>query len=199
MQYTRHFSMNSSNLPLTLRLRVSKNGLVSVLLQPLYTALFFIAFWATLGLLVWLTNWRLLFDYILSGSNSLASKFDFFLNGYVSLVTNFTPSGATILVAFAVLSGLNTSLLAYVLSRSFKEALLNGSKNVVSITAAVIGAGCAACGTSFLAPVLIGVTGTASITLTMAIGVVANIFGLILLSYSVYKLGQTAAGLKARE
>jgi len=55
--------------------------------------------------------------------------------------------------------------------KSFKDALyLVARKNIVSITAAAIGATCSMV-PSFLAPVLAGASGALSLTLTMVIGI----------------------------
>lgn len=191
--------MSSYKLPLSLRLKVSGKGLLQVLKRPGYAVILYIIFWITLGLLVWLTNWRLLIDYFTNNTHSTSDKLNFFTSGYTSLITNFSLASAGILVIFAVLTGMNTALLAFVISKSFKEAVASGTKNMVSIVAAAVGAGCAACGTSFLAPVLAGVSGAFSLTLTMVIGIAANVLGLVLLTYSIYKLGSSAASLVAKD
>lgn len=191
--------MSSYKLPLRIRLKVSFRGLISVLKRPSYSIIVYIGFWLTLALLVWITNWRLLIDYTFSDTHTLTDKLIFFVSGYNSLITNYSPLSASILVVFAILTGINAAMLMFVVTKSYKDALSSGTKNVVSIAAAAVGAGCAACGTSFLAPVLAGASGTLSITLTMTIGIVANIIGLILILYSLYSLGIQAATLIAKD
>lgn len=190
--------MSSFNVPFRLKLQISLRGVRSVLLMPGFAAAFCVTFWIMLGALVWLTNWRVLFDY-LSGGSSTADRFNFFLSGYESLLTNFSLASAAVLVLFALLAAVNTAVAFFVISKSFKQAASSSTKSFAGIVAAAIGAGCAACGTSFLAPLLTGVSGALSITLTMVVGIVANIAGLVLLVYSLYRLGQAASTAIALE
>lgn len=185
--------------PLKLKIRASLRSIVAIFSRPHYILLALAVSFIALGILVWLTNRSLLASVIGDPVFSFTQKLEFYWSGYTSLATNYSMASASVLVLFAVLSGINAAMLAFVVSRSYKEAVAGGGKNILAIAAAAIGAGCAACGTSFLAPVLTGVAGGLSITLTTVVGIIANIAGVGLLLYSIFQLGVSAASYLVNE
>lgn len=161
--------------------------------MPAYLLTAILAAFLSLGVLVWISNLGLLWSIITHSSLNFTGKINFFLDGYKSLFTNFEPlAGATILI-FAILFGINMGLLAFVAKASLKTAASGSSKSVFGIIAGVIGAGCAVCGTSFLAPVISGVGATATVGLTTFLGYTANLLGIGLLLFSIYRLGLSAS------
>ena len=191
--------MPSSRLPLQVTAKLSLRSLRRVFSRPQYFITALLIAFITLGILVWITNWGLLVSIVSDSSFSVSDKLRFYWGGYESLVTNFSIASAAVLILFGALTGINAALLIFVVSRSYKEATASGGRNIIAIIAAAIGAGCAACGTSFLAPVLSGVAGGLSITLTNVVGIIANVAGIALLLYSIFQLSATAATYLAKE
>ena len=190
--------MGGLKVAFRLKVKLSLKSLRSVILTPAYTLLAVLASFVALGVLVWITNLGLLWSVVVHSSLGIGGKVDFILDGYKSLFTNFEVLPALTILVFVILFGINLALLAFVAKGSIKTAAAGSSKSIVGIVAGVIGAGCAACGTSILAPVLSGVGASASITLTGLIGLAANILGIGLLLFSIYRLGINAATVIAQ-
>jgi hypothetical protein len=187
-----------SRVPLGVRLRVSTKGVAGVFAKSWAAALGLTTGGVVLGVLLWLPNFGLLLSTLSDSRMAVAERLAFAGSAYGSLFVNNSVPGGVVLVMFAALSGINLALLAYVVSSSLRQAASSGAANLGAILAASVGAGCAACGTSFVAPLIGGLVGTAaSITLTRELGVMANGFGIALLAYSIYRLGIAAAGLRA--
>jgi hypothetical protein len=160
--------------------------------QPRYLVIGLVSAAVSLGILAWIPNIGLLWAQITAPAGSLSSKLAFTLGGYTSLTTNYSLFGSFILVIFAMLTGVNIALLIFVTRSSYRNAVLNGTRNMGALALAALGAGCAACGTSFLAPLLGGIAGTATIAFTDILGVTVNVAGLALLLYSIFRLGTSA-------
>jgi hypothetical protein len=187
-----------SRLPLGLRVRVSVRTVAAVLAKPWVLGVGVLTTGLVLGMLLWLPNFGLLVSSISDTAMGVQERLAFAGSAYGSLFVNNSVPGGVVLVVFAALSGINLALLAYVVSSSARQAASSGVANLGAILAASVGAGCAACGTSFLAPLVGGLVGTAaSITLTRELGVLANGVGIVLLVYSIYRLGIAAASLPA--
>jgi hypothetical protein len=160
--------------------------------QPRYFAIGLVSAAVALGILAWIPNAGLLWTQIATPAGSLSSKLAFTLAGYTSLITNYSLFGSFVIVVFAMLTGLNLALVIFITKSSYRDAALSGTRNTGALVLAALGAGCAACGTSFLAPLLGGIAGTATIAFTDVLGVAVNILGLALLLYSVFRLGISA-------
>jgi hypothetical protein len=164
-----------SRLPLGLRVRVSVRTVAAVLAKPWVLGVGVLTTGLVLGMLLWLPNFGLLVSSISDTAMGVQERLAFAGSAYGSLFVNNSVPGGVVLVVFAALSGINLALLAYVVSSSARQAASSGVANLGAILAASVGAGCAACGTSFLAPLVGGLVGTAaSITLTRELGVLAN-------------------------
>ncbi len=185
--------MSKLKIAFKLKLQISLRAIGRVLLMPGYTLVAVLTIWLSLGLLVWISNLSLLWSIIAHSSLSFTDKINFFLDGYKSLFSNFEPMAGTTILIFAILFGINIGLLAFVVKASVKSAASDGSRGVIGILAGIVGAGCAACGTSFLAPVISGVGATATIGLTTFLGYAANLLGIGLLLFSIYRLGLNAS------
>lgn len=99
------------------------------------------------------------------------------------------------ILGLSELFAFNLVLLVYVL-RQKAAKLREGGRGAAGIFAGIIGAGCAACGTSLLTPFLTGIGASGSLGLTEVIGTVANIVAIALICYSIFRLGLVAAALK---
>lgn len=184
--------MSGLKVPFKLKLRIATKSLVFVLSRPAYLLTGLLSGWLALGLLVWLTNFSLLWSVLNSGL-SLGGKFNFIWEGYKSLLTNFEPLAAAAIVLISLLFGLNAAVLAFIMRSRLATSAADRSRSLIGVIAGAIGAGCAACGTSILAPVLGGLGAGASLTLASWIGIFANLLAVVLLFYSIFRLSGNAS------
>jgi hypothetical protein len=174
--------------PLRLQLRVSAKGIGRVFASPLYCGLALLVSFVTLGAVIWLPNWRLLREISTSASLSLGDKITFFLEGYEGLATNFENFAALSVFLVTILFGMTIALFVAI-GASRRDSARSGG----GLLAGIIGAGCAACGTSLVAPVLGAIGASTSLSFVQTLGLVANIVAVLLLGYSIFKLGLQAA------
>ncbi len=180
--------MSRLHVPLATQLRVSTRGLGRVFGNPVYAGLWLVVFFLVLGCIVWFPNWRLLLDVWHGQTLGLGEKVTFLLEGYEGIVTNFEPAVALSLVSMALLFGATITLIVAIGASRADRARGGGG-----LLAGIVGAGCAACGTSLAAPVLSAVGAGSSLAVSQAIGTIANLLAILLLGYSVFRLGQQAA------
>ncbi len=182
-----------------LKIKISFGAAAKVLKRPAYSLLTLFAAFIILGILLWMFNLNLL-AYIFSNSNiSIEDKIIFFFQSYASVFTNFDSAAASTLLAFAILLGINIAVMVFVLRSIGGSIKQEGGKSGLSLLAAVLGAGCAACGTSLLTPILLAAGATTTIGIVQAIGVLANLAGIGLVLFSIYTLGSRAATVLAKE
>jgi hypothetical protein len=179
--------------PLRLQLRVSARGFLRVFSSPPYCSLALLVTFVALGTIIWLPNWRLLVVVIQLPTLSLVEKLTFFLEGYEGLVTSFEGLAALSVVLVAILFGMTVALITAIGSSRRDSARSGGG-----LFAGIIGAGCATCGTSLVAPVLGVIGASASLSFVQILGVIANLVAILLLSYSIFKLGLQAASANPR-
>ncbi|HVE80929.1 MAG TPA: hypothetical protein VNA68_02200 [Candidatus Dormibacteraeota bacterium] len=182
---------------LLLKIKVSARAVLTILASRYGLAALVMAVIA-LGVLLWVFNLNLLAYIFASPNLSFIEKVQFVLNGYGSVFTNFDSLGAATILAFSVLFGVNAAVLWYVLVGVGREAAREGGKSGLSLAAAIIGAGCAVCGTGFLGPLLAAVGAGTSVGLIRTIGIAANILAIALSVYSIYGLGKRASALQAK-
>jgi len=189
--------MSGVVVPLRLGIPLSFKAIRHVLLKPSYLGVGLLTFIIVAGLFAWLGNIQLLL--IILGLNAPpGEKLAVFVGGYQSIFISYQPLAAAIIVVFCILFAINTTLLAFVLVGQ-SQALRSGGTGAVGLLAGIIGAGCAACGTSIITPLAAGVGAAASTTLTEYIGLVANLAGSMLLVFSIYRLGLNAADILVRQ
>ena len=181
-----------------LKLKISFIAITRVLARPAYSFLFIVLSILTLAVFLWVFNINLLL-YIATSSNlSFVEKLSFFVGSFESIVTNFDSLGAATLLVFSTLFGLNITVLIYLI-KSRSRTGKAGTKSGISAVAAAIGAGCAACGTSILTPVIASVGAASVAGVARTIGIVANVIGITLVLWSLYGLGKQAASVQAAE
>jgi hypothetical protein len=189
--------MAKAKVPLKLRLKVVLNGLRAVFFDPYYILIALVVGFLALGAALWALNADLLKFILFESGVSLDLKIEFFLAVYLALFSELDSLLSLVLVVFAVLFGINIALLVYVLPKRFSQQkkLRQTGGSVFGLVLATIGGGCAACGTSILAP-LFATLGITSVAFIRNVGVIAAIAGVMIISYAVYKLAQQAASLK---
>lgn len=186
-----------SKVPLRLRLRVIAGGLREVLAYPSYLLIAFAGLLLGLGAALWALNTDLLRFVLFESGVSAGLKIEFFFGVYQSLFSEIGSLQSLVLVIFGVLFGINLALLVFVLKRRFRQqkSLKGSAASVPGLLLATIGGGCAACGTSLLAP-LFATFGITSAGFIRDFGLVAAILGIVLISYSAAKLSEQAAALR---
>lgn len=184
--------------PLSTRAVISLRGVAGVLRYPRY-ALVFIAMSAlSLGLVLWSLNIGLLGYVLFEAPLSLLQKLGFLLDIYGSIATNYASGQAMTITLFSILFGLNITVLLYVSRRGQRE-VLRSKQSGGSMFFAVLGGGCAACGTALIGP-LLGTFGASVSSAAIAdIGIAALAFAIILTLYSLFGLGQKAATAQATQ
>lgn len=134
-----------------------------------------------------LPNYTTLVQILFSGSVSFVSKVSFVLSLYASLLTNFTVFSALYLILVSVLFGINIALLTFYIRRR-QERSHNTTAHLASIggiISAVLGIGCAACGSVVLTAVL-SLFGAGGLLLILPLhGIEFGIIGFILLLVSI--------------
>jgi hypothetical protein len=181
-----------------LKLRTSARAVLRVLAVPSYGLLAAALAAVTLWVLLWFFNLNLLWTVWSSPQVNWFDKLSLPLAGFQSLVTNFDSWPAAIVGLFAVLSGINLALLVFVLRyRGRGATLATGSKNLGGLIAAIIGSGCAACGSSVLTPLATALGASLSAATATALGIEADVIGIGLVLISLHGLGQQAATLLA--
>ncbi len=150
----------------------------------------------TLGIILWSLNLELLWYIVAQSPLNPFQKLEFVFDIYGGIASNYQSLQAMVMVLFAGLFGINAAILLYVVRGGQKQALKSGS-SVGGLTAAVIGGGCIACGTSIITPVIASFGATATIGLNNTIGLIVNLIGIVFICYSLIGLGQRAATISA--
>lgn len=164
--------------------------------HPLYLVLTIILTALIFGLLLWLFNLSLLGYVLFQAPFSLAERASFILGVYGSVFTNFDAPQAVALFLFALLFGINLTMIVFIF-RSRGKVLKASKKTGLSLVLAIIASGCAACGTSILTPILVSIGAGGSLALSREIGIVISYLSLLLVVYSIYSLGAAVANTLA--
>lgn len=184
-------------VPLKQKLTVSARGVWAVIKKPSYLLFSLLVSAGALGVILWSLNFNLLGYIIFQAPLDLFQKAHFLLQIYGSIITNYQNTQALTMVVFSVLFGLNLSMLVYVVRNGRKQALKSG-KSTGGLVFAVIGSACAACGVSIVGPLAALVGATATTALVSHVSTIANTLAIILITYSLFSLGVSAASLSAR-
>ncbi len=148
------------------------------------------------GILLWMFNLGLLGYVLFQAPLTFAEKSGFIFGVYTSVLTNFDAPQAAALFLFAILFGINLSMLVFVMYARGK-VVKQSQKTGLSLVFAIIASGCAACGTSILTPVLVSIGAGGSLALSREIGIAISYLSLLLVLYSIYSLGAAVANTLA--
>lgn len=180
-----------------LKLKVSLVSAGKVLRKPQYALLAVFGAILTSGFILWSLNLGLLIAVLFKTSLGVSTKVGFFMSVYSSLYTIYGTFISSVIIIFAVLFGINLSLLMFTLKHHGFTAIPQKS-SASGFMLAVIAGGCAACGTSLVAP-LLTTFGATSTVFIQDISILFLLLGSVLITYSVYKLGLVCAYVLARE
>jgi hypothetical protein len=189
--------MNSTpKTPLNLQLRAAALGTRKVFTRPLYILIAVFSAFLGLGIILWSLNLDALRFILFMGEIPASVKFDFVTGVYQGLFGLIDTMQSLVLITFAVLFGVNISLMIFVVFSRVSNRSAQ-TKGAGGLALAIIAGGCAACGASLLAPLLttIGIT---SLFAIQQLGTVVGILGILLTSWSILQLGKLAATAAAQ-
>lgn len=162
-------------------LRVVKNATVLVLKDIRYVLLTLLVSIAVLFFSIAVINLDLVFGSI-APSYSLVDKVVLVVRLFGGLITNNTPVGLVILLATALLAGLNVSLLAFKVRVLKAFDYREGGAGTGGTFAGLLASGCSACGIGILS--LLGLTG--GLLFLPFGGLELGVVGIVLLLFSLY-------------
>lgn len=178
--------------------KTSLINILKVLKKPKYLIAGILAGLFILGVILWSLNFDLLKFIIIDSSLPLTEKFSFFTSVYKGIFVSAGRLPALTMIIFAILFAINTACVLFVIRNRDKESALHKS-TVAGLGLAIVGGGCIACGTSILAPILIGVGAGGASTFLSEIGVYINLVASIFLVWSIYRLGLNIGTILARQ
>lgn len=141
---------------------------------------------------VWFPNFALIGQVFANPSVSPTEKLSFAISLLGGIGTNFSLLSASYTVAIAVLFGINTSMIVYVLTR--KRAARLGQNIAVSsggMASGALGIGCAACGSLIFGATLPLVGAAGTLAMLPLQGEEFGILGVVLLLVSLCLLSRT--------
>lgn len=143
-------------------------ALADVARSPLAVGAGLVAAMAVFLLQVWLPNLGLIWSVVTSDAMSAGDKAGFLWDSLGAIHTNFTVLGAWLAGTVAVLFGLNTAVTVHYLRRRLASGS-TGGLGAAGLLAALLGAGCSACGAVVLS-FLVGTAATASFVAELPLG-----------------------------
>ncbi len=173
-------------LPLRVKLGVSLRNVLGLFKKPTNVFLVLVTAFLILSIIIWWLNIDLLRYILFEAPLATSAKFRFFAYSYEALFTSITGLLSVSILLLSLLFGVNTVVLGHAL----KQRAANAKSAQIGGFAAVLGVlsgGCAACGTSLLAPVLASLGATSAAAQNA--GIFFNFLGSALLLYSIYRLG----------
>jgi hypothetical protein len=145
----------------------------------------------TISATLLLPNRSVLSQMLSSDFFSLSDKIAFIFNLLGSLTTNFTLVSASYLILVSFIMGLNIALLVlYIKRRQLgpDNKMKTGWAGIGGTVSAILGIGCASCGSIIITSVLGIAGGGALVALLPFQGYEFGVIGLVLLTYSIYYL-----------
>lgn len=175
--------------------KVAFLAVVRLFAHPAYIILALAGTLLVSGFVVWSLNGQLLAYVLFAAPITLWAKLGFLVDSYRTLFTVYDTLQSIGLVVFAVLFGINLATMVYVL-RHRSAGSIPKKSGIGGLGFAVLGGGCVACGTSVIAP-LLATIGASSGPFVRDLGTAFNVFGSLLILYSLYKLGAICANIQA--
>lgn len=164
-----------------------------VLTIPVYAVVALLVSIVTLTAFVVSQNLTLVSDLIIGGSLPLADRVSILLELYPFVGTSFTVPQGLLLVAVAVLTGVDVAMVGYHFRRH-GLSLSSGGGSALGVLLGTLGAGCAACGSVVLLGVLSLVGVQASLLFLPFDGLEFAIAALGMLTLSIFWLADGMRG-----
>ena len=164
-----------------------------VLTLPAYAAVAAVATVVSLTAFVVSLNVPLVLNLVVGGSLSLGSRLSILSELYPFVGTSFGPTQGVLLVAVALLTGVDIAMAAY----HFREHGLDiqqGGAGAAGVVLGTLGAGCAACGSAVLLGLLSLVGVSTSLLFLPLDGLEFALGALVVLTLSIYWLADGMRG-----
>lgn len=175
-----------------------RGALGQVFARPAYIVLAGVLAAAAFLLAVWFPNFDLIGEIFWSSSAPLTSKLEIVFSLLGGIVTNFTPFAAAYTVVIAVLFGITTSMIAYLLrQRRIVAVGQNIALGTGAIASGVLGVGCAACGTLVLGAAFPSLAAAGAIAALPLQGEEFGILSVVLLFASLLLISRNVAASAA--
>jgi len=138
---------------------------------------------------VFLPNFPLVWDVLFTFTNPISERVSLIFSLYGGIQTNFTFVSATYTILIAILLGINTALMVYLIRQRQKASVAGvATVGVGGLVSGLFGVGCAACGT-FILSSLLGLFGASWVLTKLPFGGEEfGILGVLLLGYTTYAL-----------
>lgn len=146
------------------------------------------------SLAVWLPNARLLFAVATSEDASFVQAIVFAFRLFASITTNFTALSASYTIAIALLIGMNTTLIVYLIKRQGTLLPKTGTATgILGFASGILGIGCTVCGSVILTSVLAIFGAAGALAFLPLRGGEFGILGTLLLLVSFFLLAKQIA------
>lgn len=170
-------------------------ALGQVFVQPAYLLLACALAAAAFLLAVWFPNLGLIGEIFWGSSAPLAAKLGIVLSLQGGIVTNFSLFAAAYTVVIAILFGVTTAMIAYLLrQRRIAAAGQNIALGTGAVASGVLGVGCAACGSLILGGALPSLGAAAALAALPLQGEEFGILSVALLFVSLLFVSRSIAG-----
>jgi hypothetical protein len=165
---------------------MTAQALRKVFRNPVYILIALAVSFTIFAFATWLPNLRLISDVVSSSSVILSDKFMLLVSLLGALSTNFTWLSGSVTVIISILLGVYVAMLSYFFRHRVIEAKEAGTvTGILGLFSAMLGVGCAACG-SFLFSGALSVVGAAGLLALLPLGGEEfGLIGIILLLISV--------------
>lgn len=169
-------------------------ALREVFKNPRYVLLSGVVSFVAFSLAVLTPNARLLFTVATNEGASFSETLAFAFRLLGSISTNFTVFSATYTITIALLIGINTAFIIYMvrLQRSMLPKM-GAATGIAGITSGILGIGCTACGTVILTSVFATFGGVGTLAFLPLRGGEFGILGVFLLFVSFFFLAKQIA------
>lgn len=156
-----------------------------LLLAAFYSLLF-------MQIIFWFLNIGLAQYLLFTAQLGLGEKIQFILDTTTSLLANANTLQGFLLVAISLIQGLALAIVTFLLrQKTDVEKRTIGGTGLASL-GAVVGLGCAACGTSLVMPIIAIFFSGSVYAVADTVGVFASFVALIIGLYALYRLGHNA-------
>lgn len=164
-----------------------------VLTIPTYAVVAVVAAVVGLTLFVATQNLQPILDLVIGGPLSLGGRVTILLGLYPFLGSIYGPITGSLLLALAVLIGVDVAMVVYHV-REHGLSAREGSSGAVGLVLGTLGAGCAACGTAILAGLLSLFGATGVLTLLPLEGQEFSIVAIAVVVLSIYWIADGMRG-----
>jgi hypothetical protein len=166
-------------------------AIAAVLTRPKFATIAILVALLTLSVLIWLFALESLVHVLTLPGLAASEKALFVLSAYTNSLLYIDDPIVFTRVVFAILAGISFAMYWFIRSHRHDTKM---RRNLGGFTVALASAGCVACGTSLLAPLLTALGASLSVTASISIGVAGNVIGIMLMLYAIRGLSVQVNG-----